>query len=210
MGQTLDRRPAGKAFPPPLYFLRGAQQRPKTVGLVAQPPWWVSVAANPGPTRPLTHTAVLTRIEFVPSWFTSFAISPWSTRFGAGLEIRRTRLRVPYILDHFPPINSPFPMRILPKSSRRLLASCRHWSNNPRHLASIQHLDGDTRPATWPLVPFPELDHRQKLLALPFWSTRTTFPSWAPQSISPLQVSKTEFILLRDYIGGNLAWNHAP
>jgi hypothetical protein len=25
-----------------------------------------------------------------------------SSRFGAGLEIRRTRLRVPYVLDHSP------------------------------------------------------------------------------------------------------------
>jgi hypothetical protein len=125
--------------------------------------------------------------------------------------MRRTRLRVPYVLDQFPPINSSFPMRILPQPSRCLLASRRHRSILLRHLASIQRLEEGTRPTPPPSEPFLGLDHHRKLLTPPLQSTRTAFLSRAPpRSTSPLQVSKTEFILLQDCIGGNLASNRDP
>jgi hypothetical protein len=98
-------------------------------------------------------------------------------------------------------------MRILPQPSRRLLASHRHRSILPRHLALIQHLEEGTRPTPPLWEPFPRPNHHRKSLQ----STRTTFLSRAPPwSTSPLQVSKTEFILLQDCIGGNLASNRDP
>jgi hypothetical protein len=50
-------------------------------------------------------TPNLTRTRVRPNRFTPFVISPWPSQFGAGLEIRKTRLRVPYILDHFPKLH---------------------------------------------------------------------------------------------------------
>jgi hypothetical protein len=118
---------------------------------------------------------------------------------------------VPYIIDQFHPINSSFPMRILPQPSHRLLASRRHRSVLLRHLASIQRLEEGTRPTPPLSEPFPGPDHHRKPLAPPLQSTRTAFLSQAPsRSTSPLQVSKTEFILLQHCIGGNLASNCDP
>jgi hypothetical protein len=114
-------------------------------------------------------------IVFVPTEFTPYPISWWSSWFEAELEIRRTRLHVPYVLDQFPPINSSFPMRILPQLSRRLLARRHQQSILPRHLASIQRLEVGTRRGR--SEPFPGPDHRRKPLAPPLQSTRTAFPS---------------------------------
>jgi hypothetical protein len=87
---------------------------------------------NKGTSDPLSTRPVInplpTRYRVHPNRFTPFVISLRSSRFGAGLEIWRTRLRVPYILDCFPPINNPFPMRILPQLSHRHLARRRHQS----------------------------------------------------------------------------------
>jgi hypothetical protein len=149
--------------------------------------------------------------EFVPTEFTPFLISWWSSWFETRLEIRRTRLRVPYVLDQFPPTNSSFPMRILPQLSHRLLANRRHRSVLPRHLALIQCLEEGTRPAPPPSEPLTGLDRRWKPLTLLLQSTRTAFLLRAPpRSTSPLQVSKIEFILLQDCVGGNLASNRDP
>jgi hypothetical protein len=102
-------------------------------------------------------------------------------------------------------------MRILPQLSRCLLASRHHRSILPRHLASIQRLEEGTRPTLTPLEPFLGLDRHRKLLTPSLQSTRTAFLSRAPpRSTSPLQVSKTEFLLLQDCIGGNLASNRDP
>jgi hypothetical protein len=102
-------------------------------------------------------------------------------------------------------------MRILTQPSHRLLASCCHRSVLPRHLTSIQCLGEGTWPTLPPSEPFPGLDHRRKPLAPPLQSTQNTFLSRAPPlSTSPLQVSKIEFILLQDCVGGNLASNSDP
>jgi hypothetical protein len=102
-------------------------------------------------------------------------------------------------------------MQILPQPSHRLLASCRHRSVLPRHLASIQRLEEGTRPTPPPSEPFLGTDRRQKPLTPLLQSTRTAFVSRAPpRSTSPLQVSKTEFILFHDCVGGNLASNRDP
>jgi hypothetical protein len=102
-------------------------------------------------------------------------------------------------------------MWILPQSCRCFLASHRHRSVLPRHPALIQRLEEGTRPTPPPSEPFLRSDRRRKPLATPLQSTRTAFLSRAPpRSTLPLQVSKTEFILLQDCIGGNLASNRDP
>jgi hypothetical protein len=102
-------------------------------------------------------------------------------------------------------------MWILPQPSRRLLGSRRHRSVLRRHLASIQRLEEGTQPTPPSSESFPGPDRRRKPLAPPLQSTRTAFLSRAPpRSTSPLQVTKTEFILLQDCVGGNLASNRDP
>jgi hypothetical protein len=111
----------------------------------------------------------------------------------------------------FSPINSTFPLRILPKLSHRLLASRHCRSILPRHLAPIQRLEEDTRPAPPPSELFPWSKRHQKSLPPPLQSTQTASPSQAsPRPISPLQVSKMEFILPLDHVGRNLASIRVP